>query len=536
MEPNNEAKTSVTREKKIHHGAHILYLILVGLVFFGLAIVFMFFPRSTYSEMEKRDLATFPETENALKDPRKFTGDISSWFSDTEPYRDVFMSMSQGLRDAFRLRLYGDEETVSFKPTVNAENTEGGNTALIDNVPVAQGNPLADENAKVANSGIVIVGSAPNARALTGYGGVENSATPYIDVMAKFRSAFPDVQLYAVVIPTATEFYLPKKAESASKPQKPSFNYLREHLDPSVKYVDVYAQLAGHTKEDIFLRTDHHWSPRGAYYAAKALAASAGVPFKDLSNYDEHVVHGYVGSMYGYSKDIAVKNSPEDFYYYTPRGANEKTTYITYSVNKDYQVTSERGPYSGEFFHHFPDGSGGAYCTFMGGDCHIVKVETEAPNSRRLLIIKDSYGNPIPAYLFYSFNQIHVIDFRYFTKNLKQYVADNGITDIALAFNIFSAASGSAMGKVKNFLTQSTYTPKGAPKSDKPASSADSKKEKKDSAESKNSKDKKESEKSGKSSKNDSGSKTKKAEQPKKDNPASDNTGSQTAPSTDTPD
>ena len=431
-----------------------MYLVLVGLVFFGLATVFLFFPRSTYSELEKRDLATFPQPENILTDPAKYTRDVSAWFSDTEPYRDVFMTMSMGLRDAFRFRLYNDEEAVSFKPNV-ANPDEKGNGLSIDDTPAAQGNPLADENAKVANAGIVIVGSGSQVRALMAYGGAENSAIPYLDAINAYHNAFPNIQLYAVVIPTATEFYLPQKAASASKPQKPTLDYLRNKLNPAVKYVDVYAQLAGHTTEDIFLRTDHHWAPLGAFYAAKALASSAGVPFKDLSSYDRHVVHGYVGSMYGYSKDIAVKNASEDFVYFTPKDANETTTYITYSVDKDYRVTSERGPYSGKFFHHFPDGSGGAYCTFMGGDSHIVKIHTSAPNSRRLLVIKDSYGNPVPAYLFYSFEEIHVVDFRYFTKNMKQYVADNKITDIALTFNIFSACSGSAMQKVKNFLTQS---------------------------------------------------------------------------------
>ena len=55
-------------------------------------------------------------------------------------------------------------------------------------------------------------------------------------------------------------------------------------------------------------------------------ARVAGVPFRDLSNYERRVVHGYVGSMYGYSQDIAVKNAPEDFVYYVPRNVSYTTT------------------------------------------------------------------------------------------------------------------------------------------------------------------------------------------------------------------
>lgn len=434
-----------------HKLAHHIFVAIVGAVFCALLVVFLFFPRSTFSELEKRDLTVFPHPKGLMEDPGKYTGDLSAWFSDTEPYRDVFLNLSMSIRDAFRFR-YGDpEETVTIKKTADAD--AGGDEALFQ-TPEAQGNPLEEADAKVAKAGILVVGEGPNVRAFSAFRAGEKATKPYIDLTNDFRQAFPNVNLYAMVVPGAAAFYLPKKAENESKPVKPAFDYLKANLDPSVKYVDVYSQLAGHTQENIYLRTDHHWAPRGAYYAAGALAAAAGVPFKDLSSYDEHVVHGYVGSMYGYSKDIAIKNAPEDFYYYTPKGTHEKTTYVAYKTDKATETITESKPYEGSFFHHYSDGSGGAYCTFMGGDHYLVKVETGVPNSRRILIIKDSHGNPIPAYLFYSFEEIHVIDYRYFTKNLKKYVADNKITDIALAFGINTSCTPGSMQKVRNFLTQ----------------------------------------------------------------------------------
>ena len=81
-----------------------------------------------------------------------------------------------------------------------------------------------------------------------------------------------------------------------------------------------------------------------------------------------------------------------------------------------------------------------------------MKVRTSTPGSRRLLVIKDSYGNTLPGYLFFSFSEIHVVDFRYFTRNMKKYVADNGITDIVIAFNIFNAYGSAAPSKIKRFL------------------------------------------------------------------------------------
>ena len=59
----------------------------------------------------------------------------------------------------------------------------------------------------------------------------------------------------------------------------------------------------------------------------------------------------------------------------------------------------------------------------------------------------------------YSFQEVHVIDFRYFTKNLRQYIADNHITDILITFNIFNAYSASVAHKVENLLNQKDGIP-----------------------------------------------------------------------------
>ena len=443
---------------------HTLYLLVVGMVFLAFAFVFLFMPRSTYSELEKRDLAEFPDIKMINENPSRFTSEISQWFSDSEPYRDIFMTVSMKIRDFFRYKPGNDEEAVTFRPmaeTTVKENIEDEETTA-DKEMEPGVNPLAEENAKLAGSGIIIVGSGDHVRALMAYGGSSKSGDAYINTVNEYAETFPEVSVYALVAPLATEFYLPDKAKRSSNPQLPTINHIREGLSQKVKFVDAYSALSAHTLEDIYLRTDHHWAPLGAYYAAAELAKTAKVDFPGLDKYDKKVVHNFVGSMYGYSKDISVKNSPEDFIYHIPKNLDFKTTFITYFLNKDYKITSESKPFEGKFFKSFKDGSGAAYSTFMGGDQTLVKVETGTGSPRKLLIIKDSYGNALPGYLFFSFGEVHVVDFRYFTKNMKQYVADNGITDIVLAFNIFNVCSSGNMKKVKTFLTQRNgeYAPK----------------------------------------------------------------------------
>ena len=148
----------------------------------------------------------------------------------------------------------------------------------------------------------------------------------------------------------------------------------------------------------------------------KPLPRSPASPFRPLSAYDRKVVHGYVGSMYAYAKDVALKNAPEDFVYHVPRDVTYTATYIDYTIDKNYRVVGESRPRRGIYFQHYRDGSAGAYCTFMGGDTRLAVIRTSTPGNRRLIILKDSFGNTLPGYLFYSFSEIHVIDSRYFTK------------------------------------------------------------------------------------------------------------------------
>ena len=48
----------------------------------------------------------------------------------------------------------------------------------------------------------------------------------------------------------------------------------------------------------------------------------------------------------------------------------------------------------------------------------------------------DSFGNAIPGYLFYSFEDLYVVDFRYFQENILEYIREHQITDLLIVNNI----------------------------------------------------------------------------------------------------
>ena len=480
---------------------HTIYLIAILLTAVGMFVFLNFFPRSTVSSLERRELTSFPTFSMEKLQSGDYTTSVSSWYSDTEPYRDYWMAMSMDLKKARALQIAPAEEQIAFiagddMPDAElaedfgmgishgaevAADSDGYGAAVenssnptavaceaqtADEAEAADSESIAENaaaaNGKITNQGIIIVGAAPTARALMMYFG-KNGGEQYAKVVNTYQEKFTDVQVYCMIVPTAVEFYCPEKVKSRVQSEEATIENLYAHLLPEVKPIRLIPELKQHTDEAIYLRTDHHWSPRGAYYAAREFCKVAGVHVPDLSEFDERVTHSFVGTMYGFTQDVSIKRSPEDFVYYEPKNVEYTTTYTNYSIDENYRVTAEHKPYTGKFFFHYRDGSGAAYSTFMGGDCKITRVVTSTKNGRKVLILKDSFGNALPGYLFGSFEEVHVIDGRYFTKNMVAYVSQYGITDIVFANNVFKAFQGGR--QYKNFLTQSgavTYTPRPA--------------------------------------------------------------------------
>lgn len=430
-----------------------IFLITIGVIFAALTALFTLFPRSRYSELEKRELTAFPEFSADALFGGSFTRDVSSWFSDSEPYRDRFLAFSMMLKDNLGLKL-SEEDNVTFHaesaPSEAALGPGNGDRDIADIATIG-----AAETAKVAAAGIIVAGREPNVRAMMVYGGLPAGGAEWAATANFYRRTLgKDVNIYCMVIPTPIEYYCPDRVRERSKRQLPTIRNIYSKLDDDVCAVDVYTVLGKHASEAIYHRTDHHWTPLGAYYAAQKVAQLARVPFAPLNRFDRHVRPGFVGSMYGYSKDIAVRNSPEDFVWFTPKDSSYTTTYVSYSLNSDYKVTGKSAPIRGELIMSRTFTSGTSYSMFLGGDARLAKIVTRLHNGRRLVIIKDSFGNALPPFFLGSFEQIHVVDHRYFTDNLKRYIRDNKITDVLIVNNIFNAYSPGVAGAIKRLLTQ----------------------------------------------------------------------------------
>lgn len=277
------------------------------------------------------------------------------------------------------------------------------------------------------------------------YGG--GSGENYAAYLNEFKEKVGmNVNVYSMVVPTAGAYYMPAGYEDYNASHRDSINNIANHL-VNVINIDAYSALEQHTSEYIYTRTDHHWQPLGAYYAAKAFCEVAQTPVKDLSTYTTETIEGFVGTMYAFTDyNERIKNDPDVFTYYIPSTDYTATYYTT-----DFQIDEAVSGYTSIFVEQPVSG---AYSTFMGGDMKIVKIETENKNGRKLCVFKDSYGNAeIPFYID-SFEEIYVCDVRYFDLYAPDFVADNGITDVLFTMCTFSAVGENAEGIKNNLLTQ----------------------------------------------------------------------------------
>lgn len=281
-----------------------------------------------------------------------------------------------------------------------------------------------------------------------------NGGAEYAAAINRYATALSgdSVRLYMLIAPSQGEYYMPERIGGRGSEARAIRN-TATMLDKSVTPIFVDSILREHTGEEIYSRTDHHWSPRGGRYAAAELARVAGLPFLPDSCYSADTVHNYVGTMFMFSGDTAISNAPEEFVWFKPNDQSYTATFVDYKISNG-KAVSESEPHVGPFFKAFPDGSRAAYCTFMGGDYYAVKVtDLKGDPSRRLLIVKDSFGNALPSNLFGTFGEIHVLDFRYFPHNLVRYVRDNGITDMVFVNCISLAFAPNTARRLNTMLT-----------------------------------------------------------------------------------
>ena len=200
--------------------------------------------------------------------------------------------------------------------------------------------------------------------------------------------------------------------------------------------VNIIDRLRLHNDENIFFRTDHHWTALGAYYAYTAWAEAAGFDPAPLSAFDREDRGSFYGSFYsaGYNYPAALRGHPDDLTVYVPRS----------DLSASYVDSGSRWTDSTVVYSY------NNYGAFLLGDHQLVTItNNDIDDDSACVLVKDSYGNPFAVYLTQHYHTVYVVDYRHYQTmagylSFSQFVARKGVDDfiVLLPMSMQAYAAG----------------------------------------------------------------------------------------------
>lgn len=217
-------------------------------------------------------------------------------------------------------------------------------------------------------------------------------------------------------------------------------------------FVDVRDVLTQHKEEGVYYRTDHHWTSLGALLAYGEYCKSVGLPF-DASLYQDVVVtEKFRGSLY--SKILDYDSAFDTIKLYKKSGG------------KDSFVVTLEGEKSEGFYHYNQLEEKDKYLFFFGGNYAevVIRFQKDASDitsestgddafgnvgeSRNLLLIKDSFANCFAPLVAEDYDNVYMIDMRYFRGDMQEYMEANNITDVLVLYNVSNFISDKNIHKL----------------------------------------------------------------------------------------
>jgi hypothetical protein len=428
----------------------------------ALGILSIALPKPTISQIENRPLERPPAATARALFAGTLTNDFARYYSDTFPWREWMIAAASDFKSRLGLRGIAQDPNVSIHYGIN---TAGGQDTKAEPGAVAAGATSgALEGAAVApaataesieeptpdsrltgegkrEGGVIVIGDT----GLEFYGFAEKNNTRYANVINRFEEKYRgQIRTTALVAPTNIEFKLPEKYSDLTDDQRAAITYIYEKLNDNVVKIDVYDTLRAHANEYIYFRTDHHWTQLGAYYAYRDYCAALGLPHTGLLTYHRKKLDGFLGSFYNsVGGNAEMKANPDYVLAYEPVVPYEMTGYENSQMQNGFKLSLIRGPEEIQISNK--------YLAFSGGDLPVIHISTESGTGRRLIIFKESFANAFIPFLTENYDEIIVLDFRYYEGNVDAMIAEYGINE-ALFLNYVSAAGSEIQTKKLNTM------------------------------------------------------------------------------------
>lgn len=366
-------------------------ILLFGILIFGFSAATVLAPKKEFSESENRALAQFPELSLETVFSGEFESDYETYLSDQFPGRDGWIGLKT---DAERAMLRQDSKDIYFAK----------DGYLIEKHTGSFETDLAKENIR--------------------------SLAAFFET---YKEAY-EGHLTAMVVPNAVDILRDKLPPYAAPyDQELYLNQIREALPDGV-WFDTSSILREHKDEELYYRTDHHWQTKAAFYIWQAWAQEQGFSRPEEEDYTIETVteafEGTIQSKLGIDvqpDSIQIYEQKDDPFYTVDRGTGEES----YSVYEREALNTKS-----------------KYDLYFGGNYALVKIATKADTGRRILLIKDSYAHCFAPFLISEFDQIDLVDIRYYNQNLSDLIASGDYTDLLFLYNASGFAEDVSMTRL----------------------------------------------------------------------------------------
>lgn len=260
-----------------------------------------------------------------------------------------------------------------------------------------------------------------------------------LEALRQFSQKHAELRQSMLIAPTAVSVLSDKLPRHAPVGDETAFlnRMAQECAADGIAFVNVSDALADAAQhEQVYYRTDHHWTTFGAYTAYLAFAAQNGLSGTKTAYQKLLVSDSFRGTL---SASSGFRMSETDeIYIYLPE--QHTCDYVVRYVEE--QKTSASLYDTGSLAVR------DQYAVFFKGNHPLVTIQTDAPSARTLLVLKDSYANCFVPFLLDDYAEIILVDPRYYADGLELLLSSAHVTDVLYLYNADTLASDSDLKTV----------------------------------------------------------------------------------------
>jgi len=206
---------------------------------------------------------------------------------------------------------------------------------------------------------------------------------------------------------------------------------LLEHF--GLKYIDILPALQAAKDTSIYFMTDHHWTQDGAYLAYLAYCEEMGLaPVTEFERIES--AQPFYGSLY--SKAPVFGAEPDAFSLYMI----DREVSVVYDMDESTRIDSL---YTMEALSEKDK-----YVAFLDGNHARVDITTDAGTGKQLIVFKDSFGHALIPFLANHYDEIVVLDLRYYNFSINDLLAEMPEADVLVTYNISWLAQDTNLAKL----------------------------------------------------------------------------------------